>query len=200
MKKLLSLVAATATIGIFALANANPISVNSTSTSFTCNLNAAGACDAIIGGSIVTGAMNRVDVGLSSAGTLSSTNADVYDIGANNEENEITALNVLAGTSFVVADADKTNSPPADMGTTTQWTIDTLAAWVIIKIGAGHLFIENDTGGALSIVFSGIGTAGGVSHYTEVGGTVIPIPGAIWLMIAGLAGLGGLSTKSKKKP
>lgn len=154
-------------------------------------------CLGMTGGSLTT-SMNMVTGG--TAGTLDNTSpftADVYSIGSNSEANEIAALNVLAGTSFTAADANRVmaGDVSSDGGMTASFT--TLAEWVILKVGAGTIFIQNTTGGAmaLNIDFSQIGMAGGLSHYTEVG--QIPIPGALWLMGAGLAGLGFASRRKK---
>lgn len=154
-------------------------------------------CLGMTGGSLSL-SMNMVTGG--TPGTLddmSPFSAEIYTIGANSEENEIAALNVLAGASFTVADAVRTmaGDVSSDGGMTASFS--TLAQWVILKVGAGTIFIKNTTGGAmaLNIDFSQIGMAGGLSHYTEVG--QIPIPAAIWLMGAGLAGLGFASRRKK---
>lgn len=80
-------------------------------------------------------------------------------------------------------------------------TFSTVAAWIGLKLGAGTFFLQNTSGPVtLLITFlkaSGpAGAGGGFSHYTEFGNAV-PIPGAIWLMGAGLAGLGFANRKKK---
>lgn len=151
------------------------------------------ACLGIVGGSLeVTNPGNQVTGG--TAGSLDDTapfTADLYDIGNSSEANEATALNTLAGTSFSGSDGMKTET-----GGQETFGFTTLAQWVVIKLGAGTAFIQNTSGGALDIDFSAFaGTGGGISHITEFG--VIPIPGALWLMVAGLAGLGFASRRKK---
>lgn len=152
-------------------------------------------CLGIVGGSL-TVVMNAVTGG--TMGMLDASapfTAEVYDIGNNNESNEAAALNALAGTSFTGADATRT-----DAGGVGMLNFSTMAEWIVIATGAGQIFIHNETGGAmaLNIDFSQFaGTGGGLSHYTEFG-TVVPVPGALWLMGAGLAGLGFASRKKRK--
>jgi hypothetical protein len=72
-----------------------------------------------------------------------------------------------------------------------MFSFSTTAAWIALKLGAGTAFIFN-TAGLLEISYNASGLrGGGLSHITEFGdSSVIPVPGAIWLMGAGLAGLG----------
>lgn len=143
------------------------------------------SCEAIVGGSINPAV----------AGSLSSTNGDIYDVqaalGSNNPADEAEALNRLAGLSgadaFAGADADKDNSP--------SLSFSSVAAWIVLKFGAGTAFIKNTSGGELLLTYmqnqGPTGAMGGLSHVTEFGtAEVIPLPGAAWLMLAGLAGLG----------
>lgn len=195
MKRLLGVVALAAIAIAGSPAFANTVTLGSAGQ-ILCN----GASDAIVGcagmtgGSlVVTNPGNQTTGG--TAGVLDLTapySAVVYNPGNDSEANEIAALNILAGTSFSTTDATRTST-----GGVSSLSFSTLAEWVIIKLGAGTLFIKNMTGGAmaLNIDFSQIGPAGGISHYTEVG--EIPLPAALWLMGAGLAGLGFAGRRKK---
>lgn len=199
MKRILRIAAAGAAMFAFSAGSAfaNTVTFSGGSAQIECNdaNDAVVDCLGIVGGSL-TLSMNMVTGG--TAGSLDNTapfSADVYNIGANNEANEIAALNVLAGTSFTTDDITTT-----DGGGVSALSFTTFAEWVIIKVGAGLVFIQNTTGGAmeLNVDFSQLGMAGGISHYAEVGGVEVPIPGALWLMGAGLAGLGFAGRKKRK--
>lgn len=59
-----------------------------------------------------------------------------------------------------------------------------------VKFGAGTVFLENMSGGAITLTWMGLpGVGSGLSHVTNF----LPIPGAIWLLLSGLAGLGVMS-------
>lgn len=123
-------------------------------------------------------------------GTLSDTAADPYEGQPASESDEVSRLNILAGTSFTSADATRTDGSGGDD------MISTLAEYIVLKIGNQALFIKNTSGGLLEIAWDAFAGAGaGLSHYTEFG--EIPIPGAVWLMGAGLAGIGFASRKKK---
>ncbi len=175
---------------LFSAASANTITINGGLGTISCNGAAAGACEGIIGGSlIVTNPGNQVTGG--SMGSLSMTNADAYDSGNASEANETVAINTLAGTSFLEADATKSPSDPSP-------TFTTLAEYFLLKLGNSTVFIRNTSGGALDVVYNeAAGQGAGLSHFTEFGEVEIPIPGAIWLMGAGLAGLGFARRKAK---
>jgi hypothetical protein len=193
MKKILitALSGAMAFAASIGFASANTITINGGLGTLTCNGADAGACEAIFGGSlVVTNPGNQVTGG--SLGSLSATMADAYDSGNASEANEATAFNTLAGTSFLEADATKTDGDPSPSFTT-------LSEYFLLKIGNMTVFLKNTSGGALDVDYSEAkGMGAGLSHYTEFGEVPeIPIPGAIWLMGIGLAGLGAARRKSK---
>ena len=70
-----------------------------------------------------------------------------------------------------------------------------MTAEVALKLGEGTFFLKN-TAGPVTLTITYLkatgpdGAGGGLSNITEFGGNEIPVPGAIWLMGAGLAGLG----------
>lgn len=162
---------------------ANLITITGTPATITCTP----VCSAIVGGSIV----DQNGPGLTgTAGSLSGSNADLYAFSPSDGNEEARALNVLAGTNF-------SSGTQTDTGSASAFTINTLAQWIVLKIGNLHFFINNP-GGALQIVFAQNGArAGGLSHYTEFGQSEIPVPGALWLMGAGLAGLGFANRRKK---
>lgn len=168
--------AAIASAAAFASASANTITIGGAAT-----VSCTPDCQAIVGGTLV----DVPGPGLSgTAGSLSSMTGDIYDFSPSNPTEEALALNVLAGTSF--APGSQT-----DTGGVGSFSFSTAAAWVALKLGAGTVFIFN-SGGILDIDYLANSLrGGGLSHYTEFGESdVVPVPGAIWLMGAGLAGLG----------
>lgn len=176
----------------FSSALANTITISGGPAFVTCNGAAIGACEGIIGGAIVLSGQN-VDVGAGTMGTFSTTAADQYDGGNSSEANETLGLNEIAGTSFLEADANKSSSNPPLFFTT-------LAEFFMLKIANTNVFFRNTSGGSLDIVYNPNGaTASGLSHYTEWGGDTpeVPLPAAIWLMIAGMCGLGFAGRKKK---
>jgi hypothetical protein len=186
--KTLALIAALAA-GAFlsTAANANLITVSGTSHSLTCNGATAGQCQGMVGGSLTVSG-NAVTGG--SAGSFSNTLADLYSIGKSDEANEAAALNVLAGTNFTGTDGVRTPGSGGDM------TFSTLALYVVMKLGNEWIFIKNLTGGSLTVAYDAVGGGGfGLSHFTEFGAPQVPLPAAVWLMGAGLAGLGAASRR-----
>jgi hypothetical protein len=178
--RFLTAIAAAAAVSFAAAttASANTITIGGTAM-VTCTP----GCQAIVGGSI----MDNPGPGLTgTAGSLSSMTADRYDFSPASPEEEALALSVLAGTSFTTG--IRTN---VDGSMDSVFSFTSSALWVALKLGASTIFILNDSGGPLMVEWARNGLRGaGLSHITEFGETVIPVPGAIWLMGAGLAGLG----------
>lgn len=151
--------------------------------------------DATVGCLGVVGGTVEDDGMMGSLDNTAPFTADLYDLDNNSEATQAAALNALVGTSFSGTDGVRTETGGQEM-----FSFTTLAAWVVIKLGAGVAFIQNTTGGALDIDFSAIeGQGGGISNYTEFGrAKIIPLPGSLWLLIAGLAGLGVAARQRKK--
>lgn len=160
-------------------AAANVIMVADGTAQVTCTL----SCEAFtLGGS--PGAPSGL-------GTLSASDAAKYGLANSNPSTEVAALNTLAGTSFTTADHNK-----VDAGGASSFSFMTLAEYFILKIGSVHTFFKNTSGNEVTVEYLQTGRAGGLSHYSEVG-SAVPLPGALWLMGAGLAGLGFSSRKKK---
>lgn len=129
-------------------------------------------------------------------GTLGLT-ADLYDGQPAGDQFEVDQIEILSGMSFTVDDHQKGPESPGDFTSS--------ALYILLKLSNTAVWIKNLSGGALMISYTdstckgGVKQdcfkAGGLSHYSEVG--EIPIPGAIWLMGAGLAGLGFASRRKK---
>lgn len=180
---LISLIAVAAVSGA---ARANTITVAG-GGSLTCNGAAVGACQAFTGAG--GGASGGDPTGL---GVLSSANADTYTGNPSSEANEAARLNTLAGTSFTGANGARTAGGGGSL------TFSTLAQYVVMKLGNVAIFVKNTSGGSLTIAYTSA-AARGLSHYTEFGtGNVVPLPGAAWLMIAGVAGLVGAQRRKKE--
>ncbi len=181
--RFVGLVAAAAAMSLAAVtsASANMITVGGTAM-ITCTP----SCQAIVGGSIVDTKMGPGGV-TGTAGMLSTMSADRYEFNPDSPEETATALNILAGTMFTTGDRDDTLGAGAD----DAFSFTTAALWIAMKLGNTQIFLFNNSGGDLTIDWDRKGLRGaGLSNITEFGETVIPVPGAIWLMGAGLAGLG----------
>lgn len=183
--KIIAAIAIAAGAGLFAQpAFANVITITGGAGTVTCTA----SCEAF------TGAGSPGEpTGL---GVLSSTAADEYDGTPANPADEAARLNTLAGTSFVAGDATVIAGSSASGGNPDDSFV-TLALFIVMKIGNMEIFIKNTSGGALTIDYDSFEGAGsGLSHYTEFG--QVPLPGAMWLMGAGLAGLGFAARRKKK--
>lgn len=150
------------------------------------------SCAGIVGGSITSSSQGSAT---GTAGSLSGTTADLYSFNPSDQDTEAAVLNVLAGTNFATG-------TQTDAGGVNSLTFSTTAAWIALKLGAGTFFLSN-TSGPVTLMITYLkasgptGAGGGFSHYTEFGGAPIPIPGALWLMGAGLAGLGFAARRKK---
>lgn len=180
-------VAAAALFAMATPAFANTIIVGGGIASVTCTP----SCNGIIGGSITSSSQGTAT---GTAGSLDGASADLYSYSPSDPATEAAALNVLAGTSF-------STGVQTDAGGVNSLSFSTVAAWIGLKLGAGTFFLQN-TAGPVTLLITYLkatgpaGAGGGFSHYTEFGNAV-PIPGALWLMGAGLAGLGFAKRKKK---
>jgi hypothetical protein len=165
-------------------AAANLITITGGAGSLTCNGATASQCQGF------TGAGSPGEpTGL---GVLSNTAADEYDGTPSSEADEAARLNILAGTSFTGAQGVRTVGSGGDQ------TFNTLALYVVMKIGNDAIFIKNISGGLLTIAYDSFtGQGSGLSHFTEFGTPEVPVPAAVWLMGAGLAGLGFAGRRKK---
>lgn len=173
-------VAAAAFAAMAAPAFASTLTIGGGVASVSCTPSCAG----IIGGSVTSSPSLGVTGG--TAGSTSGSSADLYDFAPSDAANEAKALNILAGTNF-------TSGVQTDMEGVSTATFSTVASWIALKIGNSHFFLQNTAGPVtLFIIYlqsSGrTGAGAGLSHITEFGNE-IPVPGALWLMGAGLAGL-----------
>jgi len=183
MKRLFSIVAAgaAAIASTFGIASANVITVAGSTATITCTA----SCEAFTFGAPALGAEPN------ELGILSGSDAWYYDGTPSSESDEATRLNTLAGTSFSMADATRDETPAT--------SFSTLAAYVVLKLGNVGVYLKNTSGGMLNISYVSAPSLG-LSHYTEFGDVEVPevpIPGAIWIMGMGLAGLGAARRKKK---
>ncbi len=182
-------VAAAALLALAAPAFANTLMIGGGIATVTCTPSCAG----IIGGSVTSAPSQGITGG--TLGSLSATAADLYNYNPSDPATEADALNVLAGTNFATG-------IQTDAGGVDTLNFSTVAQWIGLKLGAGTFFLQN-TSGPVTLFITYLksagraGAGGGFSHYTEFGGNPIPVPGAIWLMGAGLAGLAFTMRKKK---
>lgn len=187
--KSLGVVAAAAFAFAATPAFANSLTIGGGIATVTCSPSCAG----IIGGSITSSSQGAA---AGTIGTTSTTNAALYSFNPSSPATEAAVLNVLAGTNF-------STGAQTDTAGASSITFNTVAQWLTLKIGNQHFFLRN-TAGAVTLAINYVkasgkaGAGGGLSHYTEFGSnTPVPIPGALWLMGAGLAGL-GFALRGKK--
>ena len=179
--RFVALVAAAAALSFAAVtsASANVITIDGTAT-ITCTP----SCQAIVGGSIT----DSPGPGLTGTpGMLSNMTGDRYSFNPDNPVETALALNALAGTSFMTGARTDVDDDDDSI-----FSFTTSALWIAMKLGNTQIFLFNNSGGPLTIDWDRKELrAAGLSNFTEYGDTgVIPVPGAIWLMGAGLAGLG----------
>jgi hypothetical protein len=171
------------------------ITINDTSASISCSGSADPACQ----GFTQSGSPGA-PTGL---GTLGST-ADLFHLADSSPATETAALNTLAGTSFL-----STDQTTIDTGSASSFSIFTDALYFMIKIGGGtlpdmedHAFFKLLVPGTVEVVYDANGqTSGGLSHVAVWGGSItpVPLPAALPLFAGGLAGLGWLSRRKKRK-
>jgi len=165
-------------------AMAGVITIGTTGATITCSV----ACEGFSGAGgldIDPAAPDTIDpTGL---GTLGSV-AQLYNGSPANEAAEGARLSTLVGASV---GAGTKFDPPGN-------PFDSLALYIVLKIGAHDIFIKNTSGGSQTYTYALNGATGvGLSHYTTFGEVEIPLPAAAWLMIAGIGGLGFASRKKK---
>lgn len=173
-------------------ASANVINIADSGGVITCTGTLDPACEAF-----AFGASGGLGTEPDGAGTLIDGNPNTevawyYDGQPSSETDEANRLNILTGgaTSFTMADATRDESP--------SLSFSTFAEYIVLKLGNMAVFLKNTSGGELTITLSDLGRGFGLSHVTEFGEVdPIPIPGAVWLMLAGIAGLGAASRKKK---
>ena len=163
-------------------ASANIITITGTTATIDC----APSCQAFTGS-------GGGGTGPTGAGILSSTIADFYDGTPSSSAFEADRLSILiTGSTGLFSAIDATQSPD----TPANFNFSTLAEYVVLKVGQYDVFLKNISGGLLTINY--VSSPGfGLSHFTEFG--QVPIPGAIWLMAAGLAGFGFAGRVKKAK-
>ncbi len=196
LKTISTFAASAAAVAFLALApaSANVITVAGGNGTITCTGAVEPACLAFSGGASGGLGTEPDGAGLLIDGSPITEVAWYYDGTPSSEAAEADRLNILTGglTSFDMSDATRDESP--------SLMFSTFAEYVVLKLGNVAVFLHNNTGGELTISLSDLGRGFGLSHVTEFGEVEpIPIPGAIWLMGAGIAGL-GFAGRRKKRP
>ncbi len=137
------------------------------------------------------------------AGTLSSTNADLYDVHPTTVAQALDILIDGDGTNddFVESDGTKFETGGVDF-----LSFFTDAAYVAFKIGGGTLdgdyfFLSLLSPGDVEIIFDKNNqSSGGLSNFVTFGGTttVIPLPATLPLFLTGLLGMGFLARRRRQ--
>ena len=125
-------------------------------------------------------------LGFIGVGTLSPTEALIFDASPPTEANEVAQLNALAGTNFTVADASKEDNGNIPFTISTEY--------FVLKFGGGpgtQAFFKNLFGPQEMTYAAESGVGGGLSHKTSVGDPVnpVPLPAAGWMLLAGAGAL-----------
>ncbi|SMX35953.1 VPLPA-CTERM sorting domain-containing protein [Maliponia aquimaris] len=197
--------------GIAAPASAaTVVTVSGTAITVSCSGPLASSeCNGFIGGSLTFNASNpdKDNVNGGTAGSLSTTAADLYALKKSNPAQEGAAIDVLldgsldgditGGVQTQVAAADDAylqfNSSAQYLAVKTGNPVGTDQKWFFLKLfGPGPITLIYDKNGQ---------SGGGFSHYTEFGSIpdmpTIPLPAAGWMLIAGLGGLGVIRRRKK---
>lgn len=166
-------------------AAATVIVIGSSNASITCSISCQGFTGA--GGlDADPGAPDVVDP--TGIGTLSGMKAQLYNGTPNDAPSQRARLDILddglgnlsvSCTGFCV-------DPSGQLDGNGEFVSSAL--FLVLKLGNNNVFIKNTSGGAQTYTYvsdSGLGFSG----YREFAGTEVPIPAAVWLMLAGVAGL-----------
>lgn len=167
-------------------ASATVITIGTTGATLTCSV----SCEAFSGAGgldIDPGPPDVVDpTGAGTAGTL----AQLYRGEPSSPSDEGSRLATLVGSPVGAGVQSGSNPDPV---------FDSSASYLVLKIGRNDIFIINTSGGSQTYTYAQNNSTGlGLSHYTEFGGSEVPLPAAVWLMAAGLAGLGFAGRRSSK--
>lgn len=173
-------------------AAATMIQIGTSGASITCSV----ACQGFIGAGGLDadpGAPDVVDP--TGAGTLSNAKAQLYNGAPNSAADQRARLDILDDgmANLSVSCTGFCVDPSGQLDANGQ--LVSSALYLVLKLGNNNVFIKNTSGGSQTYTY--VGDAGlGFSGYREFDGAPpIPVPAAVWLMIAGIAGLGFASRK-----
>ncbi len=187
-------------------ASAATITPTGTSISIDCVTSASQNCEGMTDGSfILSGNGNNTTVTGGTAGMLSGTSADFYDLGNSSPAVELGVLDVLLD-GIVGNQLSGFNKITPANGEIPVTIGSTLAEYIVFKTGNAsndgkHFFIKLSGAGAFDVKFDKNGqNGGGLSHYTLIGErpqlSSVPLPAGAVLI---LTGLGGLVAMRRKK-
>jgi hypothetical protein len=175
-------------------AYANIIQIGSTGATLTCSVSCQGFT---LAGGVNSGGPHD-DADPTGQGSLSAALAQLYNGSPASAVAGAQRLDILddgvdnnstSCTGFCV-------DPAGSLDGNGQLT--SAAAYLVLKLGAHSVFIFNTSGGSQTYTYAENGATGlGFSGYRELNGAVVPIPAAMWLMIAGVAGLGFASRRKR---
>lgn len=187
---------------------ATVIYVSGTSISVDCTGPLASSeCYGFVGGSLTFKATNpgKNDINGGTAGSLSSTSANLYALKNSNAAQEGAAIDVLLDGTL---DGDITGGVQQDTGGVDYLEFTSSAKYLAVKTGnplksdQKHFFLELRGPGPITLIYDKDGQkGGGFSHYTEFGSIPglppVPLPAAGWMLIAGLGGLAAIRRRKK---
>lgn len=142
---------------------------------------------------------------ISGGTSFSSTQATITKIKPSNPGIEAAFLSDLLGLTglsrYGASDVAKT-----DKGGANAATYDVLTRYFLVKLGAGHAYLRNDFGSAITVSYvkksGGAGKKGGLSHESQIGGfsastSPVPVPAGLPLLMAGLGGFAFLRSRRR---
>jgi hypothetical protein len=167
-------------------AAANTIQIGTTAATITCSV----TCTAFIGAGGVDTPPSVEDTP-TGPGTQSSTKAQLYDGTPASQTAERARLADLLGLADATTLGNRT-----ELGAIAAFNSG--AQYIVLKIGQNDVFIVNTSGGSQSFTYNQNGAqALGLSGVNTYLTAAVPVPAAVWLMGAGLAGLGFAGRRKK---
>jgi hypothetical protein len=147
------------------------------------------ACEGLLS-NLASGIYSQNVPNVSTASGWSVSAADLFYLANNSLATELAFVNAVVDPDFLTG--TKTD------GTGGSMIFTSMAEYILIKIGASPdmALIHNTSGVSQTYTYTAFsGEGAGLSHYTEFGGTEIPLPAAGFLLFAGLGALAALKRR-----
>lgn len=191
--KLIAACVAAAAAFFAAPAFANVIQIGSTGATLACSISCAAYT---LAGGVDSGGPHD-DVDPTGAGTLAASLAQFYNGSPASAAAQLQRLDILDdGIDNNSTTCSGFCSSAGSLNANNQLT--SAAAFLVLKLGPHSVFVYNASGGSQTYTYALNGATGvGFSGFREFNAAVVPVPAAVWLMVAGVAGLGFASRRRR---